>query len=132
MATPSRRVVDITTRRPLGLSIPADEPRDDIEVDDGPIDTTAEEAELLRYRETSKTNRQAWLSDIDTLLMRAQKHERRFTFAVVGEVIGEMGNDLRKEFGRAAETPDAQASLRKDVEELKLAHGKLVNENQAC
>jgi hypothetical protein len=54
MATPSRRVVDITTRRPLGLSIPADEPRDDIEVDDGPIDTTAEEAELLRYRETSK------------------------------------------------------------------------------
>jgi hypothetical protein len=40
---------------------------------------------------------------------------------VIGQVIGEMGDDLRKEFGRTPETPDAQAALRVEIAELKAA-----------
>ncbi len=128
MAAPSRRVVDISTRRPLGLSVPADDPRDDIVVDDTPIDTTAAEAEILRYRKSTQTNRQAWLSDIDILILRAIRQERRFSHQVlgmlIGEVIGEMGNELRQELGRTPETPEAQASLRCELAELKAALAK--------
>lgn len=114
IAAPSPRVVDLVTRKPLGLA-PIIDPADDapINIDDRPIDTTAEEAEMLRYRELTKTNRQAWLSDIDILILRATRQERKFTFAVMGEALGEamgeMAHDLRKEFGRTPETPDAQA-----------------------
>ena len=127
---PQARVVDLVTRKPLGLA-PIIDPADETEPDDDtPIDTTAEEAEILRYRELTKTNRAAWISDIDILVFRAIRQERKFTFPAVGEALGEaMGNlekQLRDRFDDVENT-----SLRKDVEELKLAHGKLVNENQA-
>jgi hypothetical protein len=72
---------------------------------------------MLRFR--APTNREAWLSDIDILLHRAIRRERKFTYMVMGEALGEflaeMASDLRKEFGRTPETPDGQAALRTEV-----------------
>jgi hypothetical protein len=62
-------------------------------VEDDPADDIAEPEPAARA-----DNRQAWLSDVDALIL----YERKFITGVVGEVIGEHGADveasLRKEF----------------------------------
>ena len=103
-AKPDATVVPMR-RSPLGL-------RPIIEPNDEPEDDTPEPEPPVR-----EDNRQAWLSDIDFLI----RHERKFTFPVVGEALGEAMSNLEK---RLKDRFD-------DVEELKLAHGKLVNENQS-
>ena len=101
-------------RKPLGL-------RPIVEPNDEPDDDTPEQEPPVR-----EDNRPAWLSDIDFLI----RHERKFTFPVVGEALGEAMGNLEKRLKDRFDDVE-NTSLRKDVEELKLAHGKLVNENQA-
>ena len=127
MAATSRRVVDIAShrRQPLGLRPviePGDEPEDE---DRAEVTSEARYAEIMAWRTAHGGNRGAFLSDIDALIERASKTERRFVFAVVGEILGEtmaeLGHDLRKEFGRTPETPEAQVALRVEVSELRAA-----------
>ena len=99
MAAPSRRVVDLVTRKPLGLSVPADEPTDDIEVDDGEERdegmSEAREAELIAWRNAQTGgNRGAFLSDIDILIERALKQDRKRTLNIFGQVIGEVIGEI--------------------------------------
>ena len=116
MVAPSRRVVGITTRRPLGLSVPADDPRDDI---DEP-ETDRPEA-VVR-----PDNRVAWLSDVNSLINFAHKRSSKRMLKVVSEALGEFLaeqlNDLRREFGRAPETLDAPPAK---FAELELENAKL-------
>ena len=130
---PGADVVDFATRRtPLGLrpiedNEPDDEPDD--EPDEPGIGEEARYAEIIAWRAAHGGNRGAFLSDVDALAERAIrlaiKHERKFVFAVMGEILAEtmaeLGRDLRKEFGRTPETPDGQASLRTELAELKAA-----------
>ena len=112
---PSAEVVPLR-RAPLGLGLAADEPRD--EVDDVVEDIASPPL-------TRTDDRAATLLDIDYLIRHALRHERKFVFdvtgVILGECLGEMARDLRKEFGRTPETADAQASLRVEVAELKAA-----------
>ena len=117
---PKRDADVIPMRRPpLGLSVPADdrEPREDI--DDGPVE------DIGSPPLTRTDDRAATLLDIDYLIRHAFRHERKFVFAVMGEILGEtmaeIAHDLRKEFGRTPETPDGQAALRTEVAELRAA-----------
>ena len=80
MAAPSRRVVDITTRRPLGLSVP-DDRREDI--DDEPENDKPEVV-------VRPDNCVAWLSDIDFLINFDRKRSSKRTFKVMGEALGEI------------------------------------------
>jgi hypothetical protein len=115
-------------RRPLGLGVPADDRHFNIDEDDAPIDTSTQEAEVLRWRETSKTNRAAWLSDVDILILRAVAYERRFTSTVTGEILGEtmgeLASNLRMEFRNKLVDGEAKhaaeiADLRREIAELR-------------
>lgn len=107
----------VPMRRDLGLApIGDDDPEPELEID-------TDVGEPVEFKRND--NRPAWLTDIDSLVDHARRRERKFVFAVVGEILGEtmaeLGHDLRKEFGRTPETPDAQASLRVEIAELKAA-----------
>ena len=121
-------VVDIAShrRQPLGLRPviePGDEPEDE---DRAEVTSEARYAEIMAWRTAHGGNRGAFLSDIDALIERASKTERRFVFAVMGEILGEtmaeIAHDLRAEFGRTPETPDAPPAK---VAELELENAKL-------
>ena len=117
MAAPSRRVLDISTRRPLGLA-PIIEPGDDEPEDEEPDEgmSAARSAEMVAWRDAHGGNRGAFLSDIDILIERALKQDRKRTLnifgQVIGEVIGEMGNEMRREFeGKLAGGADLRGEI---------------------
>lgn len=114
---PRGGVVDIASRRPLGLR-PIVEPGDEPEPEDDAIVAPEPRAD----------NRPAWLSDIDHLLL----HERRFSHRVIGEVIGEVAADMedrwRRELGGNSEAQAALAAQAQEIAKLKLTIGAMKNE----
>ena len=116
---PSADVIPMR-RGPLGLApIVDDEPLD---VDDCPIE------DIASPPLTRTDNRAATLLDIDYLIRHALRHERKFVFAVMGEILGEeMGradNALRKELEGKLGAP-AQAQ---EIAELRNTIGAMQNE----
>jgi hypothetical protein len=102
-ASAMRRPISSTSARaPLGLRI-IDGPDDEPEAEEPDEDMSeARSADMIAYRDAHGGNRGAFLSDVDILIERALKQARKSMlnlFAqIIGEVIGEMGDDLRKEF----------------------------------
>ena len=128
------RVVDIASRKPLGLGIAPgdiDEPERDRSSYSGagrPFDYRGPEATAKKLVDASIANLPAAAWDKPATMRDLVELGIGQALAAVfdgDDAILERVAKLRKEMA------DAQTAQRNEIAELKLAHGKLVNENQA-